>query len=123
MPSHLSYKDGHLSLNITELLSGLKEEALADLIDALACHESIIDDVASQIIGGYTKLGSHGYRMCASLGSGTALERARALIAESSSQCARDEIDRLRRMVESECKLGEDGWRQYHELLRRNDTH
>jgi hypothetical protein len=118
MTTHLQYQNGHLSLNIYELLSGLTGDALRDLIDGLSCEEQVIANVAEQICGGYTELGSRGgYTLSGT--PHTALDKARRKIAEESSAIAREEIERLKRVLASAEELSNEGWRRYHELNNR----
>lgn len=56
----LSYHDGYLTFSVEDLFDDLSLDTLNRIIDQLACQDAVIDQVARQILVGWTELGSHG---------------------------------------------------------------
>lgn len=75
----------------------------ADILDFVATHDFVLDEVAKQLLGGYTSLDSNGASGFDGLPR-TPIDRARRIIAEGASECAAAEIRRLARALESSNK-------------------
>lgn len=50
---------GKLSLNIVDLFDAMSDEAVKELVDALACHDAIAEEVANLLVDGFTSQNSH----------------------------------------------------------------
>lgn len=50
---------GRLSLDIVDLFDAMSDEAIKELVDVLACHEAIVEEVANLLIDGFTSRDSH----------------------------------------------------------------
>jgi hypothetical protein len=99
----VTLESGLVSVSLYDLLDNLPAEARADLIDSLACQNEVIDEVANQIIDGYTSLNSHGSRCFGTNESPTSgIDLARRRIAEVSSEIAAKEIADLVALVKRE---------------------
>lgn len=87
-------------IELSWLLSALTDEQKRELVDSLACEESIIADVSAQLLYGWTERSSHGPRSCGGDAEpSTALEKARRELAMRSSEIAREEIEDLKRAL------------------------
>jgi len=53
-------EDGRISIDLFDLLDSLDEFQIGLIADYLSCQESVITNVADQIIEGWTKQNSHG---------------------------------------------------------------
>lgn len=109
---------GCLSVDLYDLMGELDTEQRAKVIDALACREEVITEVANQIIDGFTSEGSHAPMGWGGNAEATyGIDGARMRIAKASSEISAREIeqmaDKLRR---TEARINE-GWKAYHELL------
>ncbi len=51
---------GQLSIGLYELLEGCDKETLMELVDSLACLDSVIEQVMNQVLDGWTDMSSHG---------------------------------------------------------------
>lgn len=111
----MKIENGELLLNIHELLSSLSSEQLNEIIDTLAIQEAVIEQVTNQIVDGSTSLGSYGLTGD-SQNASTALDRAIRRIAESSSDIAKKEIEKLVRRANQAEELMEEAWAKTREL-------
>ena len=96
----------------------MTEAEILDLADSLSCKDEIIKNVADQIIGGCTELGSWGFT-CGPLPlPGTPLDEAQRRIAKTAGDVAKREIERLERelqhQIESEKRYCDWAWEMYH---------
>jgi hypothetical protein len=115
----MKIEGGKIVINVYDLIGQLPAENRADIIDALACQDEVIDEVVNQVLDGWTTVGSH----AGTTGGGSAdavrgLDGARMRIAKSASDVAAKEIAALAERIERERQLGQKGWDAYHELLR-----
>lgn len=88
-------EDGYVSVLLSDLLDSLSTEENRDLADTLACQESVIADVASQILTGWTELMSHGSKGGVDAKPHTALDKAIREVALRSGEVAKTEIHQL----------------------------
>ena len=87
-------------IDLSWLLGALSAENKRELVDSLACEEAIIEDVASQLLDGWTERSSRGARSGAtSPEPTTALDRARRKLAIGADDIAKDEIEQLKRAL------------------------
>ena len=115
-------ESGKFTFPVGCLLERLTLDEKKEMIQYLACDREIMDEVAAQIVDGMTSEGWHGpISYTASIVPHGGIEKARRLIAEKSSEIAAQEIERLKRAIESEKKLGMAGWDAYHAQNRRRD--
>lgn len=113
---NLTVKDKFLSFHVCELFENLDDEALAFVVDSLACQDRIIEEVANQILDGFTTDGSYGLENCSGDEPSTALSKARRRVAEGASDVAKKEIDKL----QSAYTRKDKAWRE--ELSKRIDA-
>lgn len=112
--------DGKFVINIHDLLSTISKEQRLELIQHFAVVSEVIDEVANQIIDGYTSEGWHG-----STGYGGnpdakfGLDGARMRIAKASGDIAAKEIERLGDALKRAEAAQNKGWDAYHELMNR----
>lgn len=108
-----------LSLNLYDLIGSMTGEDRAKVIDALACSDEVINEVANQIIDGWTTEGSHAASGCGGNPDATyGLDGARMRIAKASSEIAAKEIAALAEQINREKALAQKGWDAYHELIQ-----
>lgn len=119
MSLRVEYKDGKLTLDVNDLLEGLTDEGRQDLMETLACQDNIINWVAEQIIGGYTPNGSAGSRSGYGTEPRSALDKARRLLAEQSSEIAKTEISSLKRYAEDQRSACDEWCKKYHAIKDR----
>lgn len=93
-------------IDLEQLFDGTHDE---DIIDFIATHDVIIDEVAKQIVTGYTSSYSHGGRTW-DLRSGTPLDRARRAVADGASEVAKITLAEAQRAVEHAEKSRRDAW-------------
>lgn len=107
----------YLKIHINDLLSELEDDDLLKLIDTISCNETVIKNVADQILDGWTEMGSHGARMSNGR-SHTALEQARHRIAIESGDIAKTTIEELKkaliRIENLYLQYRTWAWSQYH---------
>lgn len=111
---------GKLSLDLYDLLGALTDKERADLIDTLAVREEVINEVANQIIDGFTTEGSHGPTGYGGNPDAVfGIDGARMRIAKASGDIAAREIERLADQLKRTQARIDEGWNAYHELLAR----
>lgn len=89
----IKYEKDELKISVSWLLDQLSEESKLELVERLACEESVIAHVASQIATGYTENCSSGSRGCgAEIEPHTALDKARRQLAMSANDVAKNEL-------------------------------
>jgi len=88
----------------------------ADILDFVATHDFVLDEVAKQLLGGSTSLDSSGASGFGGVPR-TPIDRARRIIAEGQSECAKAEIKQLERALESSNKE-RDAYREESMKLR-----
>jgi len=87
-------------IELSWLLSALDDEQKRELVDSLACEESIIADVSAQLLDGWTERSSHGARSCGEDAEpSTALDRARRELGLRAGEVAQQQIDGLKRSL------------------------
>jgi hypothetical protein len=112
----IEYSNGIASFNLIDMLDCVPKERLDEIVDALACHDKIVEEVARQIVTGYTDMGSHGGRGGFYPEPWTPLDKAAREIAKASDDIARKQIEGLERALEQE-KLACQEWvGKYHAL-------
>lgn len=88
--------EGRISFDITDLIASVSQEQRLDIIQALACHDQIIDEVTNQIVDGFTSEGWRGGRLISAHAEVyCGLDKACRRIAEASSDIAAKEIAAL----------------------------
>lgn len=114
----MKLENGNIVINVYDLIGQIPAEQRSDIIDALACQDAVIDEVANQIIGGFTTGGSHaGTTYGGDVDAVRGLDGARMRIAKASSSIAAKEIERLGEALKREKAHANDGWAEYHKLL------
>jgi hypothetical protein len=109
-----------LSFDLYDLLGAIDDAQRTQIIDTLACRDEVINEVANQIIDGFTTEGNHG--PCGLGGNPDAtwgIDGARMRIAKASSEIAAREIEQLGAEIKRAKELGDKGWAAYHELLEQ----
>ena len=89
---------GRICVDASDLIDSLDDDGRISIIDMLACHDQIIELVASQIVTGWTESGSHGSTSYSVLPS-TPLDKAKRYLAESAPGVAKDQWQRLETMA------------------------
>ena len=89
---------GRICVNASDLIESLDDDGRISIIDMLACHDQIIELVASQIVTGWTESMSHGSTTYSALPS-TPLDKAKRYLAESAPVVAKDQWERLESMA------------------------
>jgi hypothetical protein len=98
---------GYLKIDAADLIDHLDDAGRAKIIELLSCHDTIIENVAAQIVDGWTEAGSHGGRCFGPLPH-TPLDKARRRLAESASEVAKEDIKRLaQQVVDTEKRLSD----------------
>lgn len=114
----VTIEKGQIAFDLFDLLGEIAKEQRENLIDLLACRDEVINEVANQIIEGWTTAGSHG-STCFGGNPDAAhgIDGARMRIAKASGDIAAREIERLAdQLKRTEARINE-GWNAYHELL------
>jgi hypothetical protein len=92
---------GQLTIDISVLLDSLSPEDKIELIETLACQDTIIKHVSDQILTGWTEncySGGTGY----SIEGHTPLDLARKSVIQLAPEVARQEIERLKRFAKNQ---------------------
>lgn len=121
----LEIKDGKVIIDPIDILSELSGDDKIQVIEALSCESEVIQHVTDQIIHGCTENGWHGSIGFSSKPS-TPLEKAIREITESSSDIAKKEIEKMKRIVKSKEDSADRAWEQYRKLrdsLRTSDCY
>jgi hypothetical protein len=114
----VKYENGEVRFNLYDVLGELSKTHRAEIIDALACQQEVIDEVMNQVLEGCTSLGSHGPKGCGGNPSAThGIDGARLRIAKAAGEIAFAEIAALSRAVERANASADDAWSKYHALL------
>ncbi len=118
---------GNISFSLSELLEAAGPEHVREIATRLACHDAIIQDVADQIISGWTEDCSHGSRECVSSPDPhTPLDAAIRRVAKASSDVAQAEIERLERELartKAESRADHEwAWRMFHAWPHHYDS-
>lgn len=123
----VTLENGDLKINLTDALDHLSADEKRSVADHLACQDSIIEDVAAQLLTGWTDAGSHGGRSCgADPEPHSPIDRARREIAARASDVAKKEIEDLKSALQSaqdaERKYREWGFALYHRAIANGYT-
>jgi hypothetical protein len=111
---------GCVGLDVVAMIAALGQKHRAYIIQALACQQEVMDEVMNQVLDGYTTDGWYGPKGYGGNPDAThGIDGARMRIAKGASKLAAEEIDSLKRAIESAKKLGQKGWDAYHEAIRR----
>lgn len=86
--------DGQLAVNVYDLIEQLSDDDKVHIIETLSCDEKIIENVAAQIVDGWTEAGYHSGITFGPLPN-TALDKARRLVAKSAPDLQGKAIKRL----------------------------
>ena len=102
----MKYEKGCALLNVYDFVDSIyrtaDEATQRDICDSLACLDPVIDHVAAQIVTGYTEFLSSGATSYpAKAEPGTALDRARRLVAKGAGDVAKSQIEELERALRS----------------------
>ena len=120
----VTLENGHLSINVLALLESLTTEEKRGFVDSLACENDIIEDVAAQIIKGWTEMGSHGYKHGGDADPTTPLDKAIRAVALAADSVAAKEVDSLatamRRQHAYHVQIDQWAWKMYHMM---NEAH
>lgn len=119
--SEIKIEGDYLKINIFTLLDDLKAGDLLRLADYISITDLVIDNVAQQIITGWTALGSHGAMDVKCIPS-SPLGKAIREVSKMSGEVAKKEIERMERLSEAEKinhdKVAEWAWEMYHSWPR-----
>ena len=116
-------ESGKFTFPVGCLLECLSLDEKKEMIQYLACDQEIMSEVAAQIVDGMTSEGWHGpISYGASLNPTWGIEGARRLIAEKSSEVAKQEIDRLKSELEREQKSCAHWVAEYHKAVGHNQV-
>ena len=114
----MNLEGNNIVINVYDLIGQLRVEHLHQIIDALACHAEIVDEVMNQVIDGTTTDGSYA---ATSFGGNPkaffGLDGARMRIAKASGDIAAKEIERLDAALDRAKAYSNDGWAKYYKLL------
>lgn len=114
----MKIENGNIVINVYDLIGDLRDEDRAQIIDALACRDEVIDEVMNQVIDRFTTMGSHaGTTYGGNPDAVRGLDGARMRIAKASSEIAVQEIESLGKALAREKAHSNDGWAEYHKLL------
>ncbi len=92
--------DRQIVIELSWLLSALTDEQKRELVDSLSCEDAIIQDVAAQLLDGWTEQGSHGRKSCgADSEPFSPLDKARRMLAMRAGDVALKEIEGLKRAL------------------------
>lgn len=117
----IAIEAGHIKINLQDLIEAASTEERATIIDHLACHDEIIDEVMNQVIDGWTTMGGHaGTGYGGNVDAVHGLDGARMRIAKASGEIAAREIERLGDALKREKAHSNDGWAEYHALMARS---
>jgi hypothetical protein len=105
--------DNHnLVLPLWKLMEMLSEDDKLEVADYISCENSVIKNVADQIVEGYTESGSYGSKGYDPITKyPSPLEKARRQVANNASEVARYEIDRLTSYIEMQKEYLTDQYR------------
>jgi hypothetical protein len=92
-------KDGRLSVNLAELLDHMTPDEKRDLAEPLSLQDSIIENVASQIITGWTEANSHAANDSGDADPHYPLGKAIRQVAMKASEVAATQIESLARSL------------------------
>ena len=95
----ITLSSGKLCIGLYELMDLMSADDKRKLADTLSCEDSIIEDVASQILDGWTEAGSHGAKGGGEPDPHYPLGKARREVALRAGDVARQEIEDLRRSL------------------------
>ena len=100
----LKYKDGHLSIDLFDLLENVPAAEKTEMLKTIACDDQVITDVTAMILNGWTAEGySGGSNPVAQADTvnchAPALDKARREIAKRSGEVAKGEIERLEKAL------------------------
>ena len=115
---------GLLKIDIAEMFDGMTMEDKRKLADSLSIYDDIIEDVVSQVIDGWTELGSHGAEDCEKAEPYYPLGKAIRRIALGADAVAAKQVDALVQSLkwqEAHRKRTEEwAWQMYHSM---NNAH
>ena len=86
--------NGHIAVNVADLIDNLNDEDKVHIIELLSCDEKIIENVAAQIVDGWTEAGYHSGITYGPMPY-TPLDKARRLVAKSAPDLRDKAIERL----------------------------
>ncbi len=89
---------GRICVDASGLIDSLDDDGRISIIEMLACHDQIIELVASQIVTGWTESMSCGSTTYSALPC-TPLDKAKRYLAESAPGVAKDQWRRLETMA------------------------
>lgn len=113
--------DGRLTVNVYDLIENLADEDKAHIMETLSCDDKIIENVAAQIVDGWTEAGYHGGITYGPMPH-TALDKARRLVAKSAPEVRDKAIERLERIAVEAEKKASDLQTQVFDLERKLDN-
>lgn len=114
----ISIEEGKLKISVVELLECLSPDEKRALVDTLSCEDDLIEDIANQIVNGWTAAGSHGGRCWGDADPGTPLDKAIRKVAISAGTVASKEVESLcaslRRQHAYHKQVEKWAWDMYH---------
>lgn len=117
---NIKIENGMLTVSLFGLMDSVTDiDTLTEIVDALSCHDLIIDYVAAQVFDGYTPQQSHGARMAGMPEPCTALDRLRRRIALESPMVGKKEIEDMERRFAALEVLMKSQQRENIELRRK----
>ena len=115
-------RDGDVSINFLDIMDNTSPEFKLNLIEVLACEDTIIKHVMDQVLHGYTENGYSGTVVVDNLRIGSELQKARDCVMKQGNKLLVVELKRLRRVLENRHKYQDEGWNQYHKLCEKQRT-
>lgn len=100
-------KDRRITIDLGWLLGAMTDEQKREIADSLACEDSIIEDVAAQLITGWTEAASHGATSYDASAPSTPLSIARRKVALAAGDVAATEIAELVRQLKWQKQLSD----------------
>ena len=86
--------EGRIAVNVADLIDCLSDEDKVHIVELLSCDEKIIENIAAQIVDGWTEAGYHSGITYGPMPH-TALDKARRLVAKAAPDLRDKAITRL----------------------------
>lgn len=111
----MKIENGKIIIDPIDFLSKMKGDDKIILIEALSCEDEIIQHVSDQIIHGCTENGWYGGKSFEGEAS-TPLDKAVRAVSEKSSDIAKKEIAKLKRIVKAKEDSAQRAWDKFNKL-------
>lgn len=122
----LAISNGEIRFDIRDVfeaaLDGMASDQRAEFLDSISCIDAVVENVASQILNGWTELSSHAARSFGAEPT-TVLSSITREIARRSGDVAAREIAELERIAASHEKRANDYMTRFFHLRRMAQEH